>query len=59
MQVVYFLVPIGLLILILAIWAFCWAVKSGQFEDMDQPAHQIIFDDKEQRKVIEHDSANS
>lgn len=49
MQVVYFLVPVGFIILVLAIWAFCWAVNAGQFNDMQAPAHQVIFDDKEQR----------
>lgn len=24
-----------------------WAVKSGQFDDMDSPAHKILFDDDE------------
>lgn len=51
MQVVFFLVPLGLMVLLLAVWAFCWAVNSGQFEDMDHPAHQILFDDKEHRDV--------
>lgn len=49
MQVVFFLIPLGLMVLFLAVWAFCWAVNSGQFNDMELPAHQIIFDDKEQR----------
>lgn len=55
MQVVLFLVPLGLIIVAAAIWAFCWAVNSGQFNDLEQPAHQIIFDDKEARAAEEHD----
>lgn len=50
MQVVLFLVPLGLIIVVAAIWAFCWAVNSGQFNDLEQPAYQIIFDDKEARQ---------
>lgn len=49
MQVVYFLVPIGLFVLTLAIWAFCWAVNNGQFNDMQAPAHQVVFDDQTQQ----------
>jgi cbb3-type cytochrome oxidase maturation protein len=49
MQVIFFLVPLGLMVLIVAIWAFIWAVNSKQFEDMDHPAHQVVFDDKEER----------
>lgn len=41
----YLLIPLGLLILGVAIGAFIWAVKSGQFEDMQGPAHRILMDD--------------
>ena len=27
--------------------AFLWAMKSGQFEDLDGAAHRILFDDDE------------
>ncbi|WP_259639491.1 cbb3-type cytochrome oxidase assembly protein CcoS [Pseudomonas syringae] len=28
-----------------AIYVFFWAVDSGQYDDMDGPAHSILFDD--------------
>ena len=34
-----------------AIWAFIWAVNHHQFDDMDSPAHQILYDDKEERQA--------
>jgi len=30
-----------------AIWAFAWAVKQGQFEDLDTPALAILVDEDE------------
>ena len=39
------LIPLGILLLGVAIWAFVWAVKSGQFDDMEGPAHRILMDD--------------
>ncbi len=45
MEILYLLIPLGLLILGIAIGAFIWAVKSGQFEDMQGPAHRILMDD--------------
>lgn len=39
------LIPLGLVLLGVAIWAFVWAVKSGQFDDMEGPAHRILMDD--------------
>jgi len=43
------LIPLGLVIFAVAIWAFIWAVKSGQFDDMEGPAHRILMDDDDPR----------
>lgn len=45
MSILYLLIPLGLLMLALALWAFFWAVRSGQFEDLDSPAVQVLLDD--------------
>jgi len=29
----------------LAFWGFIWSVKKGQYDDLDSPAHKILFDD--------------
>ena len=52
MSIIYFLVPIGLVMLGLAIWAFIWAVNNHQFEDMDNKSQQILYDDKEERQAL-------
>jgi len=44
-SVLYFLIPLGLVLLGLAVWAFFWAVGSGQFDDMDTPAWRVVMDD--------------
>ena len=33
----------------IAIWVFLWAIRSGQFEDMEGPAHRILMDDDDPR----------
>jgi len=45
MNILLLLVPMSLLLLGAAIWAFVWAVKRGQFEDLDTPALDILRDD--------------
>jgi cbb3-type cytochrome oxidase maturation protein len=45
MEVLYLLVPLGFVVMGVAVWAFFWAVKSGQFEDLEGPAHRILMDD--------------
>ncbi|NIA27575.1 MAG: cbb3-type cytochrome oxidase assembly protein CcoS [Desulfobulbaceae bacterium] len=45
MSILYVLIPLALLLLGGAVWAFFWAVGSGQFDDLDTPAVRIILDD--------------
>ncbi len=45
MNILYLLIPLALLILGAAVWAFFWAVGSGQFDDLDTPAMRILLDD--------------
>ena len=45
MEVIYILVPISVVILVIAIAIFLWAVNSGQFDDLDTPAWNILHDD--------------
>jgi len=45
MDIIYTLIPIGILFLIGAVTAFIWAIKNGQYDDLDSPAHRILFDD--------------
>ncbi len=47
MNILYLLIPLALLILGAAVWAFFWAVGSGQFDDLDTPAMRILLDDDE------------
>jgi len=45
MSILYLMIPMGILIVIGAVWAFFWAVNSGQFDDLDSPAWRILLDD--------------
>jgi cbb3-type cytochrome oxidase maturation protein len=45
MSILYVLIPLALIILGGAVWAFFWAVGAGQFDDLDTPAVRIIMDD--------------
>ncbi len=51
MNILYLLIPLGLVLLGIAIWAFMWAVRSGQFDDLEGPAHRILMDDDEPTQV--------
>jgi cbb3-type cytochrome oxidase maturation protein len=45
MSILYLLIPLGLLLLGIAVWAFFWAVGSGQFDDLKSPGWSVVMDD--------------
>ncbi len=42
------LIPLALLLGLAGLMAFLWALRSGQFDDMDGAAERILFDDDEE-----------
>ncbi|WP_290891216.1 cbb3-type cytochrome oxidase assembly protein CcoS [Arenimonas sp.] len=46
MNILLALIPISLLLLLVAIGAFLWAVRRGQFDDLDTPSLDILGDDE-------------
>ena len=46
MSVVFIVFPLALLIAAIAVLAFIWATRSGQFDDMDTPAMRMLHDDE-------------
>ena len=55
MEVIYLLIPLGVLFLGVGILFFFWAVKHQQFDDLEGPAHRIIMDDRDERRKLEHE----
>ena len=45
MNVLVFLVPLAIGLGLLGLFAFLWAMKTGQFEDLDGAAWRAISDD--------------
>ncbi|MBF7141416.1 MULTISPECIES: cbb3-type cytochrome oxidase assembly protein CcoS [Pseudomonas] len=45
MSALYFLIPAALLIVSAVVWLFCWAVSSGQYDDLDTPARRLLMDE--------------
>lgn len=44
MNILLLLVPLSLVLLVLMITAFAWAVRSGQFDDLDTPPLDVLAD---------------
>lgn len=45
MEGLIYLIPIALFLGLLGLGAFMWALRSGQFDDLDGAAERILFDD--------------
>jgi len=47
MTMLLVLIPAALFLGLVGLAAFFWALRSGQFDDLDGAAHRILYDDDE------------
>ena len=45
MSILYVLIPLALGLLSIAVWALLWAIKSGQFDDLESHGWSVVLDD--------------
>lgn len=50
MNVIYFLIPLSLVMGGLFLWAFIWSVKRGQFDDLETPAQRMLLDNNKKKE---------
>ena len=58
MEIIYVLVPITLLLVLLAVLGYIWAVRTGQFDDCDTPPLRMLMEDSEVAKTNSEKSSN-
>ena len=58
MSALYILIPAALVLVSFAVWLFFWAVNNGQYDDLDSPAHRILFDDDDPQHSAAVEKAN-
>ncbi len=46
MNIIYVLIPLSVVLMVLAIAFFFWAVRNDQFDDLDTPALDILDEDE-------------
>ena len=52
MNILYALVPLALLLAAAGVLAFRWAVRDGQFDDVETPAIRILLDDENDQSPV-------
>lgn len=55
MNVLYLLLPLALALAGAFVIVFVWAVRNGQFDDLETPSHRVLFDDSESPSAAEPD----
>jgi cbb3-type cytochrome oxidase maturation protein len=49
-SVIFLVLPLALIVVAAAVFAFVWATRRGQFDDLDTPALRMLHDDDERRR---------
>ncbi len=45
MEVIYFLIPLMIVLGLVMVGILVWAARSGQYDDLEGPANRILMDD--------------
>ena len=51
MDILYLLIPLSIVLAFLIGAVFWWSVKSGQYDDLEGPAHRILHDDDSRNQI--------
>jgi cbb3-type cytochrome oxidase maturation protein len=46
----YLLIPLSIVLVFVIAGLFWWSVRSGQFDDLEGPAHRIMMDEEQGMK---------
>jgi cbb3-type cytochrome oxidase maturation protein len=59
MSILYVLIPLALMLLGVAIWALLWAIKSGQFDDLESHGWSVVLDDDQKPPPSEDETSDN
>jgi cbb3-type cytochrome oxidase maturation protein len=45
MSMLYVLIPLAVMLLGVAVWALLWAIRTGQFDDLESHGWSVVLDD--------------
>jgi cbb3-type cytochrome oxidase maturation protein len=51
--ILVWLIPIALAMAAVALVAFLWSMRSGQYDDLDGAAERVLLDQKEDRPITD------
>lgn len=51
MNIIYLLIIISLILIVSILGVFFWAIRSGQYDDLDKPGYDVLMDDDDHRET--------
>ena len=59
MTMLYVLIPLAVVLLAVAVWAMLWAIRTGQFDDLDSHGWSVVLDDDQKPPPFEDDEVEN
>lgn len=59
MSMLYVLIPLAVILLGIAVWALLWAIKSGQFDDLESHGWSVVLDDDQKPPPADDDETKT
>lgn len=57
MSMLYVLIPLAVVLLAFAIWALLWAIKNGQFDDLESHGWSVVLDDDQKPPPMDDENS--
>ena len=59
MSMLYVLIPLAVVLLAFAVWALLWAIKNGQFDDLESHGWSVVLDDDQKPPAVNDENIDS
>lgn len=58
MEIIYLLIPLSLIFIAVIAGVLFWAIKSGQYDDLEREGHRILMEEDDEMDESSHDNVN-
>ena len=58
MSMLYVLIPLAVLLLAVAVWALLWAIKTGQFDNLESHGWSVVLDDDQKPPPLDEEDSD-
>ena len=59
MSILYVLIPLAVMLLGVAVWALLWAIKNGQFDDLESHGWSVVLDDDQKPPPLDEETTGN